>query len=143
VPRRRPIFAPPDRLKRTVQSVLSDNLIQPKYRVDWNDRGARRMPRFEGHCYAATEAYWHLRGGPKSGLRIKQLTSDDGSSHRWLETPDGSIIDLTIADGEERKMDSYPYADGRDMPFIKPRGRTISARAREIVERVKRAQALR
>jgi hypothetical protein len=143
VPRQRPTFAAPDRLKRLVQSVLSDNLIQPKYRVDWNARDARRMPRFEGHCYSATEAYWHLKGGLESGLLIKQLTMDDRSSHRWLETADGSIIDLTIADGEERKMRSYPYDDGRDMPFIKPRGRAISARAQEIVDRVERAKALR
>jgi hypothetical protein len=139
----RPKFVKPDRHKRVVQSVLSDNLIKPEYRVDWDSRAAKRLPRFEGHCYAATEAYWHLKGGERSGLVVKQRTDDDGSSHWWLETADGSIIDLTIADGEERKMKFYPYDEGRDLSFMKPRGRAISARAQEIVDRVDRARLLR
>jgi hypothetical protein len=147
MPRRGPRFAEPDPLKLLVQSVLSDNLIKKQYRVDWSrGNAARRLPRFEGHCYAASEAYWFLRGGERSSLQCKQLTleDDDGRawSHRWLETPDGEIIDLTIAKGEERKMKSYPYDEGRNLGFIKSKG-AVSVRAQEIVDRVERARKLR
>ena len=136
-----PRFAPPDRLKRLVQAVLSDNLVKSTYRVDWSDRHARKYPRFEGHCYAATEAYWYLRGGDASGLQPRQRTDEDGWSHRWLETADGQIVDLTIADGEERKLKRYPYDEGRNLRFIKSKG-PISARAQEVVDRVARAKRL-
>lgn len=145
--RQKPHFAKPDRLKLLVQSVLSDNLIKKQYRVDWGSKNAtKRFPRFEGHCYAASEAYWFLRGGERSKLQPKQLTreDDDGKrwSHRWLETPQGEIVDLTLAKGEESKMKNYPYDQGRDRPFLKSGG-AVSVRALEIVERVERARNLR
>lgn len=141
--RAQPRFAKPDKLKLLVQSVLSDNLVKPQYRVDWSDKGqAKHCPRFEGHCYAASEAYWFLRGGKESGLRTKQLSLDDGGSHRWLETGDGEIIDLTIGADEERKMKHFPYEEGRNRPFITGKGE-ISVRAQEIVDRVERARERR
>ena len=112
--RTQPRFAKPDRLKVLVQSVLSDNLVK---------------------------AYWFLKGGKESGLRTMQLTHE-GGSHRWLETDDGEIIDLTIGTGEERLMRHFRYEDGRDRPFIKGNGE-ISVRAQEIVDRVERARGRR
>lgn len=139
---KRPRFAKRDSLQLLVQSVLSDNLVKRQYRVDWSQKNAaKRYPRFEGHCYAATEAYWMLRGGDRSGLQPKQLTLD-GWSHRWLETPDGEIIDLTIAPGDELKMKAYPYQEGRNRGFMKSKGK-VSARAQEIIDRVERARQLR
>jgi hypothetical protein len=145
MPRRGPPFAEPDQLKLLVQSVLSDNLIKRKYRTDWTRNAAKRVPRFEGHCYAACEAYLFLKGGERSGLHPRQLTLEDDAgkwSHRWLETSDGQIIDLTIGIGDERKMWDYPYEDGRQLGFMPSKG-AVSVRAQEIIDRVKRARRLR
>lgn len=122
-----PVLAPADKLKREVQSALTEDLLVAKHRDG--------VGKYDGHSYVASEAYLHLAGGKKSGLRSMQLRRD-GVSHWWLEDAKGRVIDSTLARGEKS---SFPYAEGVARPFrYTPKG--ISARAAVVVERVKAAR---
>jgi hypothetical protein len=117
-------LAPADELKREVQSALTDELAQDRYRSGFG--------RFDGFAYVAAEAYFHLAGGYDAGLQPMQL-KHRGKSHWWLLDPDGRVIDLTLA---PRETSSFPYHRGRRRPFRHtPAG--ISRRAQTVVERVK------
>src|SRR4051794_8289496 len=123
--RKRKVYAPTSRLARQVQGVLSKDLILPRYRGGDCE--------FDGHCYAASEAYFHLAGGEASGLQPMQL-SDAGTSHWWLRTESGDIIDLTM--GPDDGSSDWHYDDGRPRRFLKGNARGgLSWRAAEIVER--------
>jgi hypothetical protein len=116
-------LAPADKLKREVQTVLTDELADPRNRTGHG--------RFDGFAYVAAEAYFHLAGGWDAGLRSMQLRYR-GKSHWWLLDPDGRVIDLTLGPRETSK---FPYQRGRCRPFrYTPAG--ISRRAQEVVERV-------
>src|SRR5919106_6246885 len=98
-------LAPADELKREIQAVLDPELI-----------GEGRQSghgRYDGHAYAAAEAYFHLAGGYDSGLRPMQL-KHRGKSHWWLLDASGRVIDLTLA---PRESSNFPYHRGRRRPF--------------------------
>jgi hypothetical protein len=88
-----------------VQAVLTDDLILPKY------RGGKHE--LDGHCYAATEAYFYLEGRDRQRLRPMHL-AEKGMSHWWLEQADGTIIDLTGADGDVDVKTEVQTGRGRD-----------------------------
>jgi hypothetical protein len=98
-------------------------------------------PKYKGrdqaHCYAATEAVYHLLGGPASAYRPKQLTLGPETSHWWLEGPNGEIVDPTHDQFEE----PIDYTLGTGKGFLT---REPSKRANEIIQRVmKTSMALR
>src|SRR4051794_41072682 len=105
--RKRKVYAPTSRLAKDVQGVLSKDLILPRYRGGDYE--------FDGHCYAASEAYLYL-AGEASGLQPMQL-SDRGTSHWWLESEKGEIIDLTVGPDDGRS--DWEYDDGRPRRFLK------------------------
>jgi hypothetical protein len=120
------VLAPADKLKREVQSVLTDELAQEHYRGGFG--------RFDGFAYVAAEAYFHLAGGWDAGLRPMQLRYR-GKSHWWLVDADGRVIDLVLGPRESSK---FPYHRGRCRAFRHtPAG--ISRRAQTVVERVRAA----
>src|SRR5689334_14023048 len=122
-----PVLAPADKLKREVQSVLTDDLVVAKYRDG--------VGRFDGHSYCAAEAYWRLAGGKESGLQPMQCKYE-GVSHWWLRDGKGRVIDLALGRGEKS---TFPYEDGTPRGFrYTPKG--MSNRAATIVQRVREAR---
>lgn len=120
-----------ERLARTIESVhdalvdqvrneLTPDLLKPQF---------REAPFPTGHCYVASEAIYHLLGGPSSGLKPVRLKMDDGVVHWWLEDQEGNVIDAT----HDQFSHEIPYEQGRPGGFLT---KEPSARARQVMERV-------
>ena len=82
-----------------------------------------------GHCYVASEALYHLKGGPKSGLHPMNV-QHEGTQHWFLKSDAGEIVDPTAA--QFKTPVPYDKARGRGFLTKKP-----SARAAEVIRRVK------
>jgi hypothetical protein len=116
---RRFVISPVDRLGRAIRASLTPDLLKPEY---------RHLTRpYAGHCYVATEAYYHMSGGASSGLKPRVLRHE-GSTHWCLARPDGELVDLTA----EQFETPVPYQTGKHCPF---QASTPSARARELIRR--------
>lgn len=109
-------------LMNAIRSVLSDDLLKPAYRDQ-----PRRTPT-AGHCYAASEALYHLLGGREAGLVPVVLRHEEGP-HWFLRADDGSILDPT-ADQFATPPD---HAAGKGCGFLT---RDPSRRAAEILRRL-------
>lgn len=107
-------------LAEAIRNALTPDLLKAEYRT------ATRP--FAGHCYVASEAFYHLAGGKEAGL-VPKVTRWEGSTHWWLQAPDGSVIDLTA----EQFENPVPYEQGRGSGFLT---REPSKRARRVIERV-------
>lgn len=115
-------------LRSEIQAVLTPELVKKEYRHDRDDLG--------GHCYAASEAFFHMAGGREAGLRPHMKKSDDGSSHWWLVDGNGSVIEML----EERAdhLEGYDYSAGGPRGFMT---KGPSKRARDIIGRVEKVRA--
>lgn len=107
--------------QKIIQSVLTADLLQPKYRG-----GSHR---FSGHCYAASEALYHLLGGKKAGF--KPMNMRVGGISHWFLKKGEEILDPTA-----EQFDIIPdYESARGCGFLtkKPskRARIIMSRVRE------------
>lgn len=112
-----------------IPNVLNDDLLKPMYRK------LQRKSKTEGHCYAASEAIYHLLGGSSGGY-VPQVArfEDDGISktHWWLRKGDGSIIDPTAGQFTE-VGNTPPYGAGKGAGFLT---RQPSKRAMTIIHRL-------
>jgi hypothetical protein len=111
-----------------IQKVLTPDLLKPEY-VKRNEGN----PMY-GHCYAATEALYHLLGGKESGWHPCWGKDAEGVTHWWLRNAEGEILDPTV----EQYISvgkKPPYGEGRRGPFLTQRP---SKRANEIISRVER-----
>lgn len=109
-------------LSEQVRSVLTDDLLKPAYRAL-----PGRKPT-TGHCYAASEALYHLLGGKDAGwtpVRIRH----DGGPHWFLRHLDGTVLDAT---GDQFDT-PVPHGDGIGCGFLTT---APSARAAEIIRRL-------
>ena len=113
-----------DPLAQAIRSVLSPDLLKPRYRAQ-NMAG---NPSF-GHCYVASEAFYHLRGGKAAGW-VPVCVRIGGDTHWWLRGPKGEIVDLTA----DQFKAPIPYAAGRGAGFLTS---APSARAAEVIRRVR------
>lgn len=106
-----------------IVASLTDELLRPKYRRV-TDRN-----KFFGHCYVATEAYYHLVGGASSGF-VPQRITHEGGTHWYLKhRVTGKIVDLTA--GQFRT--AVPYENGVGCGFLT---RLPSKRAVIVIQRV-------
>lgn len=105
-------------LVERVRSVLTDDLLKPEYR-----RLPNRRPT-TGHCYAASEALYHMLEG-----YTPQNIRHEGTSHWYLKGADGSILDATA----DQFTTPVPYERGRGKGFLT---KQPSKRAQEIIRRV-------
>jgi hypothetical protein len=124
----------PDQAVAEVQAVLTPDLLLPRYAA---------LPRahpYAGHCYAATEALYHLLGGKQKGW-IPAVTKHEGDDHWWLENQlTGERIDATAA----QFCTPVPYGSahrGSGRPWWKRKrdaaGELVpSKRAAKIIQRV-------
>jgi hypothetical protein len=127
----RPALAPLDSLAREIQRVLE--LVKPIMDRDEDE------PTYNGYCGVASEAYLHLAGARRSGLRVMRAANGDGSSHWWLEGPRG-VIDLMYSAADRKllkvgDMEAYDYEHGRRAMFMNGYARP-SLRAAAVIELV-------
>lgn len=113
-------------LMKRIRAKLTPDLLAPEYgRPDRRTRGGK----VRGHCYVASEALYHLLGGPSSGWFPCQGRVE-GVSHWWLENDKGDVLDPTVAQFE--RVPDY-------LNVGQPRGfltRQPSARAFELLHRL-------
>jgi hypothetical protein len=86
-----------------------------------------------GHCYVASEAYYHIMGY-QYGFRPHQMKVD-GVSHWWLQDGDGEIIDITEDQFVGVKV-NYWSDDARCRGFLT---KGPSKRAQILIDRVMRS----
>jgi hypothetical protein len=109
-----------DELGERIRAALTPDLLKDEYRDN---------PRpYAGHCYVASEVYYHLRGGKEAGLKAVGL-EHEGAQHWWLEDNLGNVIDLT----SEQFATSVPYERGRGRGFLT---KQPSKRAQTVIDRL-------
>lgn len=107
--------------------MLTDDLLKPVYRK-MTDRHLTT-----GHCYAASEAAFHLLGGGEHWMSCCGR-DEDGGTHWWLKNKaSGEVLDLTSAQFTHFGK-IPPYANGRPVGFLT---KLPSKRAVVIIERLK------
>lgn len=116
----------PEALVRALQESFSEELLKPRY------RGHNGHPH-TGHCYAASEALYHLWGKKAGAKPVRLRVGDD--THWWLSHPTLGVIDPTAA----QFPFPVPYAQGRGGGFLT---REPSKRARVLMERARRLLTL-
>lgn len=115
---------PLDAIARRIQNVLTPDLLTPEWRARNAVPGVSPLT---GHCYVATEAYWHA-AGRAAGFQ-PHVVSGPGYTHWWLQDPAGRIIDLTAVQFTPGALD---YAAGRGCGFLT---RAPSRRAQIVLQR--------
>ena len=82
-----------------------------------------------GHCYVASEAFWHIT---EKCLHVYRARDDFGVVHWWLENENGDIYDLTAGQYTDCGREP-PYTKGRRSGFLT---KEPSKRAAELIRRV-------
>lgn len=111
-----------EQLIEAIGNRLTPDLLSSK----WNGRIKNQL---SGHCYVASEAFYHLAGGKQAGYR-PYFVRHEGGSHWWVEHEDGTVIDITAA----QFWTPIPYEDGVGKGFLT---RQPSKRAAELIRRVR------
>jgi len=114
------LFVSETPLGHAIIAALSDDLRRPPWRGSPHPMA--------GHCYVASEAFWHLMGGPSSGF-TPQVIRHEGATHWFLKDTRGGIVDLTASQFET----PVPYDQARGCGFLT---RQASQRARTLILRV-------
>lgn len=109
-------------LVEQIRAALTDDLLKP----EWAKKPRRTNS--AGHCYAASEALFHLLGG-KAGGYTPMRTRHEGGSHWYLRTPDGTYLDPTSDQFET----PVAYTEGVGCGFLT---RGPSRRAAEVIRRL-------
>ena len=121
-------------LASRVRIVLTPDLLTPKWRAAAEAAGKASA----GHCYAASEALFHLLGGSASGW-VPQVVGHQswpeglgpGGTHWYLKNRrTGEVLDPTA---EQFLPLSVPYGAGRGCGFLTA---GPSRRARVIIGRL-------
>ena len=116
-----------------IQSVLTPDLLEPKYRK----QSEGQHPTF-GHCASATQAAYYMLGGKKSGYVPQVAKEDDGTTHWWLRhRQTGHVIDPT-KEQYTSQGEKPPYDLGRGCGFPNPNPDAPSRRGQEIIDRIQR-----
>lgn len=79
----------------------------------------------DGHCYVASEVYYHAKGGKDSDLSIHCLSWDNAGTHWFLKDGD-TVIDLTA-----EQTDGIPYERAQKRGFLT---REPSKRAQKVLD---------
>lgn len=119
-------------LIRLIESSLSDDLLKPEFR-----RKKEQHNRFFGHCYAASEAYYHLRGGKEAGLKPMRMRHA-GITHWWIDD-NGEVVDITACQFVPLDFPDLDYSKGVGCGFLT---KGPSRRAAEIMRRVGRLRLM-
>lgn len=109
-----------------VQAALTDDLR----RAPWSGS----TDPLAGHCYVASEAAYHLLGGPTVGWWRPATVRHEGAVHWYLVGNDGVPLDLTAS----QFCTPVPYHLGRRRGFLTT---APSKRAQVVLGRVAAALA--
>ena len=114
----------PAALVAALPGALTAELLREPYR----SRVAAGAHPLTGHCYVASEVYFHLCGGKAAGY-TPMCQKHEGWPHWWLRGPSGEVIDPTAA------QFSYPvpYELGKGKGLLT---RKPSWRARIVMSRL-------
>ena len=107
-----------------VRGALTADLLKPEWRRLAEATGRPML----GHCYAASEAVYHLLGGKAAGYTPMSIRHEDGP-HWWVRGPRGEVIDPTA----EQFVTPVPYGRSVAKGFLT---RQPSKRAAEIIRRI-------
>jgi len=118
-------------LVKLIEGSLSDDLLKPEFLQQ------ERHSKYFGHCYVASEAYYHLRGGKKKGLTPKRMRHA-GVMHWWVED-NGKIVDITAAQFVPLDFPPIDYARGISCGFLTKKP---SRRAQEVIRRTGRLRTM-
>ena len=101
-------------LVELIRGSLNDELRKPKYKGNPNPMA--------GHCYVASETFYHLSGGKERFVPMVMRVL--GDTHWFLKCRvTGEVIDLT-ADQFDFKID-YSLAKGSGFLTLNPSKRTL------------------
>lgn len=114
-----------------IEGSLSDDLLKPEF------RGQEPHNKFFGHCYVASESYYHLRGGKQAGLKPKRMRHA-GVMHWWVED-NGKIVDITACQFVPLDFPPLDYTKGVGCGFLT---KVPSQRTEIVIRRVRRLQAM-
>ena len=92
----------------------------------WRSRVLAGAVPSTGHCYAASEALFHLLGGKPAGW-TPVVVRHEGGPHWFLQHDDGTILDATV----DQFTSLPPYAQGVRKGFLT---RMPSKRAQILME---------
>lgn len=110
----------PGRIILALQESFSEDLLKPRY------RGHGGHPS-TGHCYAASEALYHLWGKQAGAKPVRMPVG--GDTHWWLVHPELGVLDPTA----EQFPFSVAYEQGKGGGFLtrepSKRARILMARA--------------
>lgn len=112
-------------LIKSIQRHLTPDLLSPTWK-----RMKTNHP-LSGHCYVASEVFWHLSGGKKSNW-VPCVARVDDETHWWLRSRDGTIIDPTAEQYTDCGLNP-PYEVGRPCGFLT---RMPSRRAQVLMSRI-------
>ena len=111
-----------------IKNALSDDLLTK----EWREKKSSKDDKTFGHCYAASEALYHLLGGKSAGL-TPQVGRDENGTHWWLKDKSGKILDPT-AGQFTIKGKKPPYENGKSCGFLT---KNPSKRAQKIIDKIK------
>ena len=114
-------------LIKKIQSILTNDLLVPYWRKHKQDDD---HPLF-WHCYAASEALFHLLGGKDSGY-VPMRASTPLGTHWWIRDKNGNYLDPTAEQFTHKDFD-LPYDKGIGAGFLT---KFPSKRSQEIINRV-------
>lgn len=114
---------------KKIQSVLTKDLLIPI----WSKKleNGKHHP-FAGHCYAASEALYHLLGGKDNGYKIMRGKGLNNEIHWWIVDKNNNILDPTAEQFYFVGL-KPPYENGRGSGFLT---KNPSRRAKEIISRI-------
>jgi len=107
------------KLIEKIVNNLSDDLLKKEYRSIPNKN------KFTGHCYVASETYYHLS---KDDLKVYHIKHEN-STHWFLKDSNDNIIDIT----KEQFKTCVPYEKARRGFFLT---KTPSKRSLKLIEKI-------
>lgn len=111
----------PDETARRIREYLREHPELKKDQYETDDPES-----LDGHCYVASEAYYHAKGGSESELSVYCLSWDNAGTHWFLKDGD-KVIDLTA-----ENTDHIPYRKAKRRGFIT--GDDPSKRAQQVLD---------
>lgn len=114
-------------LIKKIQSVLTDDLLIPY----WQKHKSIEDHKLFGHCYAASEALFHMLGGKEAGY-VPMRASTPLGTHWWIRDKNGNYLDPTKEQFIHRGFE-LPYDRGIGAGFLT---KQPSKRAQKIIDRV-------
>lgn len=121
--------------ERRIALAVQRSLDVADLKPEWKRKHARGCDAMTGHCFTATNAFFHLTGG-YDGPYLPLYVKHEGASHWFLvDTRDNTVVDLTASQFRTRP----PYDRGRRAGMRANKGGdTVPTRAAErLIERVR------